>query len=314
LAKISEISPDVVLADVHMPGLNGYQICEIVRGNPATKNLPVVLLVGSFEPFDENEAARVGANAFLTKPFQSIRQLVTQVSDLMERSPAAQGDGGDGGDISFEDTDENLPTTASVAEGDGDAPPVAAASIPRDTSDIDSLYHQSFGPPVVEPSDVPSSHFVDVGMDDEMIETSHAGDVPVEAQQEFEEESDFEERSPSENEYKTEPTVPSPFDSPAAEDASPIVEEPLHSEAYFDQFSSTERIPTIQQQVSEAVSTFDLDEVDLLELPPLENGKTVELTTNESMSEQDLKKQVMSLSPELMDVIVQKVVDKLSEK
>src|SRR5678816_2211447 len=84
MRKISEISPDVVLADVHMPGLSGYQICEIVRDNPATRNLPIVLLVGSFEPFDESEAARVGANAYLTKPFQSIRQLVTQVTDLMQ--------------------------------------------------------------------------------------------------------------------------------------------------------------------------------------------------------------------------------------
>ena len=64
MQKISELSPDVVLADVHMPGLSGYQICEIVRGNPDTRNLPVVLLVGSFEPFDEGEAARVGANAY----------------------------------------------------------------------------------------------------------------------------------------------------------------------------------------------------------------------------------------------------------
>jgi len=87
MQKISEISPDVVLADVHMPGLSGYQICEIVRGNPVTRNLPVVLLVGSFEPFDEGEAARVGANAYLTKPFQSIRQLVTQVTDLMQSTP-----------------------------------------------------------------------------------------------------------------------------------------------------------------------------------------------------------------------------------
>ena len=45
LEKISEVSPDVVLADVHMPGLSGYQICEIVRENPATKNL----LIGVFK-------------------------------------------------------------------------------------------------------------------------------------------------------------------------------------------------------------------------------------------------------------------------
>ncbi|HKP71051.1 MAG TPA: response regulator [Pyrinomonadaceae bacterium] len=89
MAKISESAPDVILADVHMPGLSGYQVCEMVKSNEATRELPVVLLVGSFEPFDENEAARVGANAFLTKPFQSIRQLVSQVSDLLQASAPA---------------------------------------------------------------------------------------------------------------------------------------------------------------------------------------------------------------------------------
>lgn len=315
LEKISEVSPDVVLADVHMPGLNGYQICEIVRENPATKNLPVVLLVGSFEPFDENEAARVGANAFLTKPFQSIRQLVTQVSDLMESAPSREGED----DASFADTDENLPTTSTVAEVEHD---FASTPVPkgRDTSDIESLYQQSFGASAAaaDVSDSPYAHSVDVGMDDEMIETSHGEDLATESnytQQDFAEVSDFEERSPSEDEYKTEPAVASPFDTIADEDESaPIVEEPAPEQSYFDQFAETEQIPSMEQQVSEAVSSFNLDEVDLLELPPIENGKTIEFTTNQDVADEGTKKQVMSLSPELMDMIVQKVVDKLSEK
>jgi CheY-like chemotaxis protein len=311
MQKISEISPDVVLADVHMPGLSGYQICEIVRDNPATKDLPVVLLVGSFEPFDESEAARVGANAFLTKPFQSIRQLVTQVSDLMESSSAKAEDG----DVSFEDTDEDLPTTASIEETD--AATASAAEAPRvpDTSDIESLIRQSFGAPVEEAGDVPPSHFVDAGMDDEMIETSHADDVAVETHEEFAEETDFDERTPSEDEYQTEPNVSSPFDTIAvADETTSIVEEPAESEAYFDQFASTERMHTLEEQVAEAAASSKLDEGDLLELPPLENGKTVEFTTTENVSDDPAKKQVMSLSPELMDIIVQKVVEKLSEK
>jgi CheY-like chemotaxis protein len=355
LEKISEVSPDVVLADVHMPGLSGYQICEIVRENPATKDLPVVLLVGSFEPFDENEAARVGANAFLTKPFQSIRQLVTQVSDLMESSRAAEPVEEDG-DASFADTDENLPTTASIEEELQPAPVPKA----HDTSDIESLYQQSFGPSSGGAGESTSAHFVDAGMDDEMIEARHADDVQTETavQPEFEEESGFEERtesfeeaasssfdehtpsfeeaasssfdehtasfeepvasfeevSASEDEYKTEPTVPSPFDSLAADERGAALEEPAQQEDYFDHFASTEKMPSLEQQVAEATASFDLDEVDLLELPPLQEGKTVELTTTDNLAEQHEKKQVMSLSPELMEMIVQKVVDKLSEK
>jgi hypothetical protein len=52
----------------------------------------------------------------------------------------------------------------------------------------------------------------------------------------------------------------------------------------------------------------------LLELPPIDSGKTLEFTTTQSMMAQGGTKEVFSLSPELMEMIVQKVVDKLSEK
>ncbi len=75
--------PDIVLADVNMPGLNGYEFCEKIRQTGEGANVPVVLLVGSFEPFDEQEALRIGANGHLTKPFQSINQLVETVTNLI---------------------------------------------------------------------------------------------------------------------------------------------------------------------------------------------------------------------------------------
>lgn|GEM_PF-736211 len=76
--------PDIVIADVNMPGPNGYQICERIKTDEKLKNIPVILLVGSFEPFDEEEAKRVGADDFLTKPFPSIRHLMSKVSSLLE--------------------------------------------------------------------------------------------------------------------------------------------------------------------------------------------------------------------------------------
>lgn len=81
---VAELRPDIVIADVHMPGLNGYQVCEKIKTTEELKNIPVILLVGTFEPFDEEEAKRVGADDFLTKPFQSIRLLISKVSDLLE--------------------------------------------------------------------------------------------------------------------------------------------------------------------------------------------------------------------------------------
>ena len=84
---LAEIQPDVVLADVFMPSPNGYEVCEYVKTNEQFKHIPVMLLVGSFEPFDEAEARRVGADDILTKPFQSIRRLIDRVGALVSSPP-----------------------------------------------------------------------------------------------------------------------------------------------------------------------------------------------------------------------------------
>ena len=86
--QILEVAPDIVLADVFMPSPNGYEVCEYVKTNEKLKHIPVMLLVGSFEPFDEAEARRVGADDILTKPFQSIRRLIDRVGALVSSPPA----------------------------------------------------------------------------------------------------------------------------------------------------------------------------------------------------------------------------------
>ena len=358
MRKISEISPDVVLADVHMPGLSGYQICEIVRDNPATRNLPIVLLVGSFEPFDESEAARVGANAYLTKPFQSIRQLVTQVTDLMQSAAP----------------EASQPEPAQPEMAAAEQPP--SVRVP-DTTDIDHLYHQSFGgpgqmesaAPAPQPeveAEIETTHnaygdqtyseappdmaagmppYVDAGMDDEMIETNHVGgieqpheapaydqDVPqYEAAQSYEPvtQSEF----TTEPQYSIDPNIsgeqtsyeetietgwaaaePEPasagaFDSFAEDRTEPVSsEESPAPAAEFDEFSLTEQIPA-----SITASSFNLDDLEILDLPPLENGKTQEYTTNPRSESEGGGKEIVSMSSELMDILVQRVVEKLSK-
>jgi len=85
--QLLEVAPDIVLADVFMPSPNGYEVCEYVKTNEKLKHIPVMLLVGSFEPFDEAEARRVGADDILTKPFQSIRRLIDRVGALVSSPP-----------------------------------------------------------------------------------------------------------------------------------------------------------------------------------------------------------------------------------
>ena len=61
VAQAQVCRPDVVLADVVMPGLSGYEVCAAIRGNSDLHDIPVLLLTGTFEAFDENRARESGA-------------------------------------------------------------------------------------------------------------------------------------------------------------------------------------------------------------------------------------------------------------
>lgn len=89
LKKIHELRPDVVLADIFMPGKNGYEVCEYVKSEPELQSTPVILLVGAFEPFDSGEANRVKADGHLTKPFE-IKVLISAVNSLISAAEERQ--------------------------------------------------------------------------------------------------------------------------------------------------------------------------------------------------------------------------------
>jgi len=83
LDKALEIVPDVLLIDAVMPGMSGYEVCEAIRKSPSLAAKPILLLTGSFEPFDEDKAKSCGADDFLAKPFES-QQIVAKVKELFE--------------------------------------------------------------------------------------------------------------------------------------------------------------------------------------------------------------------------------------
>ncbi|HEY6871475.1 MAG TPA: response regulator [Geobacteraceae bacterium] len=85
LAKAREIRPDVFLVDAVMPGRTGYEVCEEVRRDPLLKGVPILLLTGAFEPFDEVKARQSGADDFIAKPFES-QHLIDKVTHLAELS------------------------------------------------------------------------------------------------------------------------------------------------------------------------------------------------------------------------------------
>lgn len=83
-----EARPDLIMADVAMPGKTGYEVCDAVKKDPSLKGVPVLLLAGTFEPLNKEEAARVGADDSIVKPFES-QELLDKVRELLSRSEAA---------------------------------------------------------------------------------------------------------------------------------------------------------------------------------------------------------------------------------
>jgi CheY-like chemotaxis protein len=195
LKKIAEVRPDIVLLDVIMPEKNGYEVCEQLKRSPATSGIPVLLLTGTFEPFDKKRAETAGANGHITKPFES-QALVAKVEELIAATPsvAVDDEGGrmdiiSGGEVYRVDpgrTGEGMrpappapdashrPSPAQAAPvalegipGPGAGMPPSASPLQDDDLDADTARHPALAPP--DPSAGGSFvGFADVGIGEEM--------------------------------------------------------------------------------------------------------------------------------------------------
>jgi CheY-like chemotaxis protein len=88
IARARAVKPDVILADVVMPGKSGYEVCEAIKSDPALRHIPVLLLTGTFEAFDNERASRAGAAGHIAKPFEA-QALVERVKRLLAAPPPA---------------------------------------------------------------------------------------------------------------------------------------------------------------------------------------------------------------------------------
>ncbi|NOZ79340.1 MAG: response regulator [Acidobacteria bacterium] len=82
LDKLPTVQPDVVICDVIMPGTDGYSVCQTIKSDASTLHIPVILLTGTFEPFDKERALAAGCDEIITKPFEA-RNLVATVQKLL---------------------------------------------------------------------------------------------------------------------------------------------------------------------------------------------------------------------------------------
>jgi CheY-like chemotaxis protein len=125
--KISDVRPDLVLADVFMPVRNGYEVCRFVKTDSALAHIPVILLVGAFDPLDEQEAQRVGADGVLKKPFIPPEPLISMVKSALQRAgvttappQAKRGEPEAGAPIPFTPDSASMPLVGTIpVEGSG---------------------------------------------------------------------------------------------------------------------------------------------------------------------------------------------------
>lgn len=143
LSSLSTFKPDVVLADIDMPKMNGYQLCERIKTNPATKNIPVILLAGAFEPLDDELARNVGAEDFIVKPFES-QELIDKINTVLSGEVAGKGIAGEEVAVSEVmegiEPEEDLWTMEEVV-----SEPLATEALKEETPVEDVSVEEAFG-------------------------------------------------------------------------------------------------------------------------------------------------------------------------
>jgi len=96
--EIPDFGPDLVMLDVMMPGMDGYEVCRKLKSSENTKNIPVIMLTALGMGEDFEKAIENGADWYIVKPFNS-RQLLSRVSMLLdgEKTGGEKTEGGDSG-------------------------------------------------------------------------------------------------------------------------------------------------------------------------------------------------------------------------
>ena len=89
LESVYANSPDLVILDIMMPRMNGYEVCQRLRIDPHFKNLPVIMLTAKAQKLDQKWGTRIGANAYMTKPFDS-KELIAKMHELLEKAASGE--------------------------------------------------------------------------------------------------------------------------------------------------------------------------------------------------------------------------------
>ncbi len=308
--KALEEIPDLVIADISMPGKDGFELCRAIKSEPSLSNTSVLLLPGAFDHFDEAKAGEVCADGWLTKPFES-QALLDKVSQLLEAEPVRMAGVAvaDTIDAPVEDTveaagiDEDQPVNEEVLgfnevddlaaptdEADEDSPDDIWDAVsfaeedlqePSSAATLDSAEQVSFAADVIDPSGA-DDIAIEPATDEEVISAFAAEDDEMDLPVDEVETDLVEEASAASGveEFQAEPfagvdlieeeTVTELGDE--VEPVSDIVSQPPAEVAEPVDFSAYSEAEDDFQQ-----STTDVTEEAAYFVPDLENDEPLEL-------------------------------------
>ncbi len=90
MLRLEDVDPDVVVADVFLPGVSGFELCRAVKTDTRYRHARVVLTAGLLEPFDEDDARRSGCDAILKKPFEA-SAVLEAIQPLADEAQLSRG-------------------------------------------------------------------------------------------------------------------------------------------------------------------------------------------------------------------------------
>jgi len=322
--KAREINPDILLIDALMPGMTGYEVAEAVRSIPSLAAKPILILTGSFEPFDEEKAKKCGADDYIAKPFES-QQIIAKVKELLEfgrsraqsaqatqpQQPASETVRKQAPRVSATISDTPIPVIDQQQEASQPEAPadIWGAFTPADKQPIEAVAAPVVAAPTVEPdvfAIVSEENNAQLIQSASSVDTSptHTGSqwVPVEENTfEFEEE-----------------TIAEPPQTAFTKQATPA-QEAAFGDIVFEEEVARPAAPTFSALPKPDFALFSAPSMSfeappVLESVPVEKIETPAATSQSvSLTEEQLKAAITSASKEVIERIVWEVVPDLAE-
>ncbi len=238
LERVKEKQPDLALIDAIMPEGDGYQICQTLKNDPTFKNLPVIMLAGTFEDFDREKGVRiVGANAILDKPSKS-HVIVSKVKEFLALQEQRQQE--------EEEPDLPLPPTQATIKVKQLSKVEAHAEVVQEPTFVEEEYEFD-----------EDSEEIDLAVESEILDEEAEWEEAEEEQEIFSEEEyeeTFEEEPLDElaTEIKEEPSlVPPVVTRPRAGVSTP----PVSPVSPPEQFTiSDKKLDTIAEEIANRVA------------------------------------------------------------